>query len=167
MNGVKLYVLRHGPAEDHAASGLDADRALTSSGRDRVRSVAKALVDADEMPLTILTSPLVRCVQTAEIVAVATKLSHRDGTVETRRELAPGGNSVALARKLAADQRGRILLCGHEPDLSNLVSVLVGEPMAMPMQKAMVVALQVPVTGDATLRFILDPKSLVFEDDAR
>jgi len=164
---VKLYVLRHGPAEDNAASGLDADRALTASGRDRVRSVAKALVDADEMPLTIVTSPLVRCVQTSEIVAVATKLSHRDGTVETRRELAPGGDSVSLAQKFAAESRARILFCGHEPDLSHLVSVLVGERMAVPMQKAMVVGLQVAAAGNAKLRFILDPKSLVFENDAR
>jgi len=42
---MKLYVMRHGPAEDFSASGRDADRALTPSGRDRVRDVAKALLD--------------------------------------------------------------------------------------------------------------------------
>jgi phosphohistidine phosphatase len=164
---VKLYVLRHGPAEDNAPSGLDADRALTSSGRDRVRDVAKALVDADELPLTIVTSPLVRCVQTSEIVALVTKLSHRDGMVETRRELAPGGDSIGLARTFAAEARARILFCGHEPDLSHLVSTLLGERMSVPMQKAMVVSLQLASDGAAKLRFILDPKTLVFENDAR
>jgi phosphohistidine phosphatase len=164
---VKLYVLRHGPAEDHAPSGIDADRALTSSGRDRVRDVAKALVDADETPLTIITSPLVRCVQTSEIVAIATKLSHRDGMVETRRELAPGGDSISLARLFASESRARILFCGHEPDLSHLVSTLLGERMIVPMQKAMVVGLQLPATGNAKLRFILDPKTLAFDPDGR
>jgi phosphohistidine phosphatase SixA len=129
--------------------------------------VAKALVDADEMPLTIVTSPLVRCVQTSEIVAIAAKSSHRDGIVETRRELAPGGDSVALARAFAAEARARVLFCGHEPDLSHLVSTLLGERMAVPMQKAMVVGLQLPATGSARLRFILDPKTLAFDPDAR
>ncbi len=164
---MKLYVLRHGPAEDHASSGLDADRALTASGRDRVYGIAQALVDADEMPLTIVTSPLVRCVQTSEIVAVATKLGHRDGTVEARRELAPGGDSVSLAQRFASEARARVLFCGHEPDLSHLVAMLLGERLPVPMQKAMIVGLQLPAKGNAKLRFILDPKTLAFEHDAR
>src|SRR5260221_6269983 len=118
---MKLYIMRHGPAEDDAASGSDSDRALTSSGRERVRGVAKALVEADEEPRAILTSPLVRCVQTAEIVAVVAKLGERNGPVEARRELAPGGEVLKLAHGAKGQPHRRMMLVGHEPDLSGLV----------------------------------------------
>jgi len=87
--------MRHGPAEDHADSGMDSDRALTVSGRERVRSVAKLLLELDEAPLVVITSPLVRAVQTAEVVALTTKLSDREGSVEVRRELSPGSGAAA------------------------------------------------------------------------
>jgi phosphohistidine phosphatase len=163
---VKLYVMRHGPAEDHAASGRDDDRALTSSGRDRVRNVARALVALEEAPAWIVTSPLVRALQTAEIVAAATKLAERAGTVEARRELAPGGDAVELVNGLLAAERKRCLVVGHEPDLSALIAALVGEPLLVPMDKAMVVGLSVKA-GAAALRFVLDPKTLALSIDLR
>jgi phosphohistidine phosphatase len=168
---LKLYVMRHGPAEDEAESGRDADRALTHSGRDRVRSVAKALADADEVPLNIFTSPLVRCVQTAEIVAVGTKLSDRGGGVEVRRELAPGGLAAKLVTELVAQSLRRVMLCGHEPDCSVLVGHLLGSPLPVPMGKAMVVGLHIGEAVDGAapvrLRFVLEPKDLSWEYDAR
>lgn len=152
--------MRHGPAEDHADSGVDADRALTASGRDRVRAVAKLLLDEGEAPAGIISSPLVRAVQTAEIVALATKLSERGGSVEVRREVAPGGDAVALAKRLASERRKRTMFVGHEPDVSEWVSALVGS-FGRGFDKAMVVGLLVPPGGGrARLRFVLDPKSL-------
>ena len=74
---MKLYVMRHGPAEDDAPTGRDADRALTAAGRERVAAVAKALSEANESPFAILSSPLVRAMQTAEIVADITHLARR------------------------------------------------------------------------------------------
>jgi phosphohistidine phosphatase len=163
---VKLYVMRHGPAEDKSASGQDEDRALTPSGRDRVRSVARVLVDEDEAPLSIASSPLARALQTAEIVAAAMKLSARGGSVEVRRELAPGGDGAALVRALLGDEKKRCLIVGHEPDLSDLIVQLVGEPSPVPMDKAMVVGISVKPDG-ASLRFILDPKALALTIDLR
>ncbi len=158
--------MRHGPAEDKSASGQDEDRALTPSGRDRVRSAAHALVDEDEAPLLIASSPLVRALQTAEIVAAATKLSAKRGSVEIRRELAPGGDEVELVRSLLRDDKKRCLIVGHEPDLSGLIMDLVGEPVPVPMDKAMVVGLSVK-PGGASLRFVLDPRALAFTIDLR
>jgi phosphohistidine phosphatase len=163
---MRLYVMRHGAAEDQSPSGQDSDRALSGSGRERVRSVAKALLDAEEAPLVIVTSHLVRAVQTAEIVAVVTRLTERGGSVEVRRELAPSGDAVALARELTRDGRKRAMLVGHEPDLSGLVAALVGR-FDRPFDKAMVVGLQVGAAGGTRLRFVLDPKSLRFDPDAR
>jgi phosphohistidine phosphatase len=164
---VKLYVMRHGPAEEQADSGIDADRALTSAGRDRVRGVAKALLDAGEGPVTIITSPLVRCVQTAEIVAIAAKIGDHGGTVEARRELAPGAEYAKLAGELRAKPRPRVMLCGHEPDCSQLYAFLLGARMPVPMQKGMVVGFSLRDKEDVKLRFVLDPKSLAWEHDAR
>jgi phosphohistidine phosphatase len=163
---MKLYVMRHGPAEDDSASGADGDRALTPAGRDRTRAVAKKLAEADEAPLVVFTSPLVRCVQTAEVVAVLTKLT---GPVHARRELAPGGFTHKLVEHVVATGQRRAMLCGHEPDLSALVGQLLGSPPPFGMQKAMVVGLQGGDEGKPgwRLRFVLDPKSLAWEHDSR
>jgi len=163
---VKLYVMRHGPAEDQAASGRDEDRALTPSGRERVRSVAKTLVMLEEAPLWVVSSPLVRALQTAEIVAAATKLADRDGTVETRREMAPGGDAEDLVKGLLAAEKKRCLVVGHEPDLTELIAALVGQPLLVPMDKAMVVGLTLK-PGSAALRFVLDPRAPALSIDLR
>jgi phosphohistidine phosphatase len=158
---MKLYVMRHGPAEQAAESGVDGDRALTASGRERVRDVARALVDAQEAPLNLVTSPLVRAVQTAEIVAMVATIGDREGTVWARREMAPGGAGVQLALRLASEGRRRMMLVGHEPDLSGLVATLLGAPFERPFEKAMVVGLQIsPDHGHGRLRFVLEPKTL-------
>jgi phosphohistidine phosphatase len=158
---MKLYVMRHGPAEQAADSGIDGDRALTAPGRERVRNVAKALVDAQEEPLNLVTSALVRAVQTAEIVAIVTAVGDRDGTVWAHREMAPGGAGVQLALRLASEGRRRVMLVGHEPDLTGLVSTLLGAPFERPFEKAMVVGLQIsPDHAHGRLRFVLEPKTL-------
>jgi phosphohistidine phosphatase len=160
---MKLYVMRHGPAEDRSATGRDQDRALTPSGRDRVRTVARLLADAGEMPHLLLSSSLVRAVQTAEIVAVNGRLP-----VEIRPELAPGGRAVDLVEHLRSEGSKRPVLIGHEPDLSSLVDELLGSPLPVPMDKAMVVALHLKHReARATLRFILDPRAGEIIHDAR
>jgi phosphohistidine phosphatase len=173
---VKLYVMRHGPAEDQADSGMDEDRALTASGRERVRNVAKLLVELEEEPLQIITSPLVRAVQTAEIVAVVTRLGDREGKVDVRRELSPAeGKGVGLVTALASTASKRVMLVGHEPDLSELVSALLAAAphgaakLALPsFDKAMVVGLHVESRREHTrLRFVLDPRGLKLDPDHR
>ena len=157
---VKLYLMRHGPAEDEADSGVDADRALTASGRERVANVAKALLDAKESPSEILTSPLVRAVQTAEIVAIVAGVAQ----LRIGREVAPGGDGARLARFLASSGRKRVMLVGHEPDMSGLLSTLLGTSHNRPFEKAMVIGLHLSRSaGLAKIRFVLEPRTLRFE----
>lgn len=159
---MKLYVMRHGPAEDDSPTGRDADRALTAAGRDRTRSVARALVDGGEAPVAILSSPLVRAVQTAEIVAAVCGVDK----VEVRREIAPSGDSLGLVGEMVRAARKRVMVVGHEPDLSLLIHRLVGTTPEQGMLKAMVVGVRCdPEESEARgftskLRFVLDPKSL-------
>jgi phosphohistidine phosphatase len=153
---MKLYVMRHGSAEDVSTSGRDRDRALTTSGRDRVRDVAKLLREKDEAPRVIVSSPLVRALQTAEIVAAELGVEH----VDTAHELAPGGDCTVLAKSLL--ERKRVMLVGHEPDLSTLIMTLLDGPFAREMLKSMVVGLHMRA-AKTTLRFVLDPKTLRIE----
>jgi phosphohistidine phosphatase len=187
MRGVKLYVMRHGPAEDTSPTGRDADRALTPEGRERTRAVARALLAEGEAPLTIISSPLVRALQTAEIVAALTNIEERvrdakdtggaTGTVEVRREMAPSGDAIGLVRDLLQSGRKRAMVVGHEPDLSMLVSRLVHRSPDQGMLKSMVVGVKVDIAPEAKphaerahlegmtaqLRFVLDPKSLTWQ----
>lgn len=162
LAGMLLYVMRHGPAEDDSPTGRDADRALTHSGRDRTRAVARALVEADERPRLIVSSPLVRACQTADIVALACGVE----TVDIRRDLAPGGAAARLVAGLLREGHDRVMIVGHEPDLSTLVLTLTGHALETGMQKAMVVGVTCaadPSSADALsaeLAFVLEPKTL-------
>jgi phosphohistidine phosphatase len=165
---MKLYVMRHGPAEDDSPTGRDADRALTPSGRERVKAVAKAVVDEGEAPVSILSSPLVRALQTAEIVAAVT-----GSPVEVRREMAPGGDKLTLLSDVLREKRKRVMIVGHEPELSMLVMQLVGRMPDEGMLKGMIVGVRLVPTEPgvegigftASPRFVLDPKTLTWQRD--
>lgn len=161
---MKLYVMRHGTAEDQSPSG-DAARALTGPGRERVRHVADFLIAHDEAPKHVVASPLVRALQTAEIVHARVKPSSE---VEVDRAFAPRGDALGFVREAARAGRKRVMVVGHEPDLSILIATLLGEPLPLAMQKAMVVSLRIdPAGGETKLRFVLDPKILRFVEDRR
>lgn len=172
--------MRHGPATDASPTGRDGDRALTPEGRERSRAVARALLAAGEVPLTLVSSPLVRALQTAEIVAGVTDLEAQvraakdaggaPGAVEIRREMAPGGDLLGLVHELGRAGRKRVMLVGHEPDLSTLVTELVDRVLPSGMLKAMVVGIKLdfltagPNRADVPVayRFTLDPKTLAW-----
>ena len=155
---MKLYVMRHGPADDFATSGRDFDRALTTSGKERVTHVAHALVKACEAPRAIVSSPLVRARQTAELVA---PFASDSKTVVIDESLAPGGDCAAFVRSHATRGSRRLMVVGHEPDLSELIAELLESAFEQDMQKAMVVGLRLSGEGPAELRFVLEPKGLL------
>ena len=157
--------MRHGPAEDHAPSGRDFDRKLTAAGRARTELVARELARREEQPKRIVSSPLARTIETAEVVIRALKL---DLEPESREELAPGGNALALVRELAAAGARRVMLVGHEPDVSRLTASLLPD-WSHGFDKAMVVGLKVdraalnaPSKDESLvrLRFVVEPKQL-------
>ncbi len=164
--GMKNFaIMRHGPAEEESSSGRDEDRELTKKGRERVKAVAEALVDADEAPGVIVTSPLARALQTAEIVAKAAKVP-----VEINSGLKPDcpPRKVLEASKFGA--RGEMIV-GHEPSLSALVDELLEQckvdwPGRFSMEKAMVVGFG-QKEGKLRLRYVLEPKGLIWIFDKR
>jgi len=174
---MKLYIMRHGPAEDRATSGRDGDRCLTRDGSARVRSVASALAQRGEAPKEIVSSPLVRARETAAIVATLVAQSGASADVHAvaeRGELSiSGANIRGLVSELLAAGRRRVMLVGHEPSLSDFVETDLGVRLAGGMTKAMVVGVRVrPATDPGSARngwevrprFVLDPKALTWHD---
>ncbi len=123
---VKLYLCRHADAV-HVEGLVDGDRWLTPKGRKQAHRVGKALARAEEAPELILSSPLVRAVQTAEGLATALGFA---GPLEATRTLAPGGSlSAALAAIAEHPESPRsVYLVGHEPMMGEWASLLLGRP---------------------------------------
>jgi phosphohistidine phosphatase len=122
---MKCYFLRHGAAAESADwPGEDFDRPLTAAGRERMAGEAKAMARLSLHLEVIVTSPLVRAKQTAEIVAKALQL--RDRLVEDDR-LGLGFDPRRLASILVERAgAGAIMLVGHEPGMSTTIGHIVG-----------------------------------------
>lgn len=120
---MRLYFLRHGRA---AASGDwpggDGTRPLTGQGRDELRDAAKGLRRLDLDLDVILTSPLTRARETAQIVA-----SELGVAVEEAPLLAPGCDLTELAALIGAHATASdLMVVGHEPDFSHMIGRLIG-----------------------------------------
>lgn len=120
---MKIFFLRHGLAGNRAEwKGDDAARPLTDEGIEKTKRTAATLADLDLGLEVIITSPLVRARQTAEIVANKLKVK----LVEDAR-LAPGFDEKKL-RALLSDyaDANALMVVGHEPDFSETISALIG-----------------------------------------
>jgi phosphohistidine phosphatase len=126
---VELYFLRHGQAGQRSAwVGDDALRPLTEAGRERMVQEATTMRKLGVAPEVIVTSPLARSRQTAEVVAEILGL----GTLVVEDDRLASGFSLdelggVLASHLKEGSSGAsVMLVGHEPDFSEIVGRLVG-----------------------------------------
>lgn len=161
---MQLYIMRHAIAALREKwNGPDGDRPLTRTGRARMRRAARGLRRLGIRFDVIMASPLVRAIQTAEIVAQ--EFRHRS-PVEICPALAPGLHPDSLFNFINAfPDAKRVLLVGHEPDLGNLVLHLLGGAHAdrVPLRKGGVVRIDLPETPPAapgTLVWALTPRIL-------
>ena len=156
---MKLYLVRHAEAIERSATTPDASRCLTTKGRLSFRKIARRARKAGASPAVIFTSPLLRAVQTAEILAE--RLKHK-GEVVVARELSPGFDPGALRALLAgAGNPVEAAFVGHEPDLGAIAAALMSVPGGFPLRKGAVVALEagggVP-KGTAKLLWVEDDR---------
>ena len=135
---MKLYLLRHGEAAEPGDPSYpkDADRPLAPKGIQRTKSLAHALRQLGVAFDVILSSPLVRARATAEIVERGLRLH---GRLELTDHLAPSGDFQKLVAQLD-DLRPvpkSVLLVGHEPYLSELLSLLCagGQSLGLTLKK--------------------------------
>ena len=122
-----LFIIRHAWAaqRDERAYPDDSLRPLTEKGCKRFARMIEALVPCGLTPQLIFTSPMLRCVQTAEILAAA--LGERTKVVE-RKELLPGGDPKHLLAATEEHASGleQVAWVGHAPDVGYLVAALIG-----------------------------------------
>jgi phosphohistidine phosphatase len=124
---MELYLLRHGIAEDNAAT--DADRRLTDEGREKVHRVMKRAASAGVSPSLILSSPYKRALETAEIAA--SELDYK-GKILRVGSLTPDSSSPSVWNEIREHRHEpSILLAGHEPLFSATVAFLLGSTNQM------------------------------------
>jgi phosphohistidine phosphatase len=140
---MRVYVVRHGAAIDGEASGgPDEERWLTAEGRRKFARVAKRLAKVAPRLTAIYTSPLVRAVQTADLLAGELKF---EGPVEVWPVLKPEYPVRSVVQRLGALENGaRVALVGHEPQMSAICAALLGRRgFPLPFPKGGVALLEV------------------------
>jgi phosphohistidine phosphatase len=146
---MELYLIRHGIAEEHQPGLKDEERSLTQEGRQKTEKVAQRLVKLGLKFDLILTSPLVRAQQTAEIL-IAAGLSSQ---IETSEHLSFEGDlqwwleNWLEPRKYP--QNTQLALVGHEPCLSSWAEILLwGEAKErLVLKKAGMMGIKLPNDG--------------------
>jgi phosphohistidine phosphatase len=167
---MKLILFRHGIAMDRELAALqkmeDAQRPLTEKGRERTLKMARHLKSWENQVEMIVTSPLIRAQQTADILFHVMKCS--DVTVCS--ELVPSAPPQAFAQwlKTHAKTAVRILAVGHEPHLSHFASwALTGTNQSfIEIKKSGMICLEIESLADvssqsATLAWAVQPKLLL------
>jgi phosphohistidine phosphatase len=156
---MKLFVLRHAEAVSEAPN--DGERQLTEKGIKQAKAVGRFLSNLEMIPELILSSPLIRARETAEIVAAQFS---RAILVRLVDELRPGmrlEQALALLAQEAA--RPAVMLVGHEPDLSEFCAGLIGAVSeSIHLRKAGLVRISLPEMkpGKGVLEFLLPVKML-------
>ena len=174
MPVAELLLLRHGIAEERSPELPDRTRALTDKGRQRTRAVLERALALGLVADRMLSSPLTRARQTAEMarsvgLAPALELSE---TLEPGHDPLPllvsalaGLAPAPIGSGAERPARLRVLLVGHEPDLGRLAARLLGaHPGAIQLRKAGLALLALPAgatPGSASLRLLLSPRSLL------
>lgn len=162
----QVYLIRHGIAADPDAYERDQDRPLTSKGRAKTKAVARQLQALNLAFDEILTSPLVRARQTAEILLKANLASHL--TID--ETLAPMGSFTDWLKWLKPWQESRsgvLALVGHEPDLSQWAELLIlGDVQGViQLKKAGIIGIEIPddidPLGNSILFWLTPPRLLI------
>ena len=163
---MNIYILRHGSAVERGTPGFEDDskRPLTPKGKRQLRKIAAAMKKMDLDFALMLSSPFLRAKRTAEIVAENLKLKKR---LKFSDALKPDGDAKILIRQLNELKSApkNILLAGHEPYLSGLISLLISgdTQLQMDFKKGGLCKLEVEnlrLGQCARLAWLLTPKQM-------
>jgi len=153
---MQILLVRHGDAVEHGAR-TDGERWLTQKGRRTTRAVAAALRTDGVALQRMFTSPLVRAVQTCEIVASDHAF---EGPLEVLAALVPSGDASDVVLTLDGIDDGQVVaLVGHEPSMSALAAHLLGVAFP-PFKKSAVCAIRRSPSGRYGFEWMLLPKTL-------
>jgi phosphohistidine phosphatase len=164
---MELYLLRHAPAEIQGDTwkGTDKNRPLSRKGVKKMRKMVAAMKHLHLTFDLILTSPYRRARETAELAAKKIRHPH---AVRVSKHLKVGGNSRMLIREIVTGYGHceRVLLVGHEPGLSRLISVLLSgkQSLVITMKKGGICKLTTPglrYGRCASLEWLIGPAELL------
>ena len=119
---MRIYLVRHGDAVPEEDAGSDRDRWLSARGRESALVLGRLLREHAVVPDMILSSPLPRAVQTAELLA--TSLDYL-GIVSSLRSLEPSAHPRVAATAISA-AGGAVIAVSHEPAISAIGAYLLG-----------------------------------------
>lgn len=155
----KLVILfRHGMAEDPLPDKTDAERSLTTDGHDRTKRSARGLVKLVSKVDAICASPMLRALQTALWV---TKAYDGKARIQTSDSLLPDAPAEDVRRLIAETDATRIVLVGHEPNLTRCMADLLGvSELRVNLRRAGCVGIHLDPSGRGTLEWMLAPRTL-------
>jgi phosphohistidine phosphatase SixA len=158
-----ITLLRHASAEDRSVTLADEKRILTEKGIKQSKRVASFCQSRQLLPETLLSSPLLRAEQTAQIVQSNLTTCPKVTTVNWLENGTPVKVVIAELGKLAEQHLDNIWLVGHEPDFSELIAYLLqskGDHFSI--KKASITCLDVCFTETPTARLLWSiPCSLI------
>jgi phosphohistidine phosphatase len=161
---MELLIIRHAIAfeRDHQRWRDDSARPLSPAGIKQSRRAAAGLKEFSKAPDRLLTSPLVRARQTAQILTEVAGWPQ----AEVAPELSPGGGVPAVLTLLGRQRSKRIAIVGHQPALGALLTAcLLGEDgtLAVDLKKNAVACVSFagsPRAGLAVLKWLATPRML-------
>jgi|SRR5687768_4133786 phosphohistidine phosphatase len=160
---IELYLVRHAIAAERGPNYPDdRERPLTREGTARFKQVVEGLKDFNVKVDVVLTSPLVRASQTAELLVAGLAGKPR---LEQLEALSPGGRMAQVLEAIAkySKRAKHIALVGHEPDLGELAARLLRARGTIAFKKGAVLCLELDgamPTGPGTLNWFLPPRAL-------
>jgi phosphohistidine phosphatase len=124
---MQLYFLRHADAIDMDGETIscDEERPLSEKGQEQVKKLARTLNQRDIRFDLVMTSPLKRCRETAELLM--NHLGRTAAEVNDLDLLAPGGSTKKLMKYLRTLEIENVLLVGHNPDVGEHIAYLIGD----------------------------------------
>ena len=150
---MRIYLVRHGDADAEIPEGLgDEARALTAKARQATLAHFMGLGERMEKVDLILTSPLVRTVQTAQLLSFAQK---HEGPLKVHRSLLPDmpvGAMHAVVNQYAGEN---LILVGHSPSMGAMAAHLMGlQSFPKQVTPGTVIGVEKDDTGTAVARFL-------------
>ena len=154
---MRITLVRHGEAGDDAPS--DEARALTKKGRSDVRRVGRALARGGVRCDAVVSSALVRAVQTAEMIAQAIDYRGRVTVSDHLTPEAPPEGAISLLATLETLGKKSVAFVGHEPSLSGIAARLLRSPRYPSLRKAEAIRVKLPAGPGAPgeFRWRIDP----------
>jgi phosphohistidine phosphatase len=126
-----LYLVRHAKSGKDDPSLADRDRPLDDRGHREAPKMGKRLAKRDAKPDLIVSSPALRALATAELIAEALDYRTKDIEVDDRLYASDVNTLLGVIHKLG-DKQDRVMLVGHNPEFSELAHQLASEITDMP-----------------------------------